>query len=70
MSYFKGIEYNHMEEICIPDQFLNEESGSFVIKLVAFREPLVEGESYSVASMNFIKVSYQRIDDDRIKITL
>lgn len=68
MSYWKGIIYNHSEKITIPTEFFAEETGSFVIKLVAFHEPMTEGDNYYTSIVGNFELDYQIIDEHTIRI--
>lgn len=68
MSYWKGITYNHNEEITIPAEFFVEQKGSFVVKLIAFHEPVVEGDNYYVSTARHIEFDYEAIGENTIKI--
>lgn len=68
MSYWKGITYNHSEKITIPTEFFANETGSFVVKLIAFHEPMTEGGNYYTSAARYIEFDYQVIDDNTIKI--
>ena len=68
MSYLKGITYNHNEKISIPTEFLTEEKGSFVVKLIAFHEPMIEGDNYYTSTARHIDFDYQIVDENTIKI--
>ncbi|MGN1156951.1 MAG: hypothetical protein ACI4TK_12305 [Agathobacter sp.] len=68
MSYWKGITYNHNEKITIPSEFFVNETGSFVVKLIAFHKPMTEGGNYYTSTMNYIEFDYQVVDDNTIKI--
>lgn len=68
ISYWKGITYNHSEEITIPSEFFADETGSFVVKLIAFHEPMTEGDNYYISTVRYIEFDYQVIDENTIKI--
>lgn len=68
MSYWNGITYNHSEKITIPSSFFKNETGSFVVKLIAFREPMAEVDDYHIAMIHYIEIDYQVIDENTIKI--
>lgn len=68
MSYWKGITYNHSETITIPTEFLEEETGSFAIKLIAFHEPTNEGDNYYTSTACHIEFKYQLVDENTISI--
>lgn len=68
MGYWKGITYNHSEKITIPSEFFVNETGSFVVKLIAFHEPATEGDNYYTSTARHIEFDYQAVDENRIKI--
>lgn len=68
LDYWKGITYNHSERIAVPRSFLEDDSGSFVIKLIAFREPSTVGDCYCTASVGYIEFDYQAVDENTIRI--
>lgn len=68
MSYRKGITYNHSEKITIPTEFFAKETGSFVIKLIAFHEPTIEEDNYYTSTASHIEFDYQVVDENTIKI--
>ena len=68
MSYWKGITYNHSEKRAIPTEFFANETGSFVVKLIAFHEPMSEGENYYTSKARYIEFDYQIVDENTIKI--
>ena len=67
MSYWKGITYNHSEKITIPSELFANETGSFVVKLIAFHEPMSEGENYYTSMARYIEFDYQVVDENTIK---
>ena len=68
MSYWKGITYNHIEKITIPSEFFANETGVFVVKLIAFHETVNEGDNYYTSTARYIEFDYQVVDDNTIKI--
>lgn len=68
MSYWTGITYHHSEKITVPTEFFAEETGSFVMKLIAFHEPMTEGENYYTSTARYIAFDYQTVDENTIKI--
>lgn len=68
MNYCKGIVYNHSEKITIPSEFFADETGSFVVKLIAFHEPMTEGENYYISMVCYIEFDYQAINENTIKV--
>ncbi len=68
MSYLKGISYNHSEMIAIPSELFSEETGSFAIKLIAFYEPLEEGDNYYTSTAAHISVRYQLTNSNTVKL--
>ena len=68
MGYWKGITYNHSEKITIPSEFFVNETGSFVVKLIAFHKPVTEGDNYYTSTARYIEFDYQVLDDNAIKI--
>lgn len=68
MSYWKGITYNHSEEITVPTEFFTEETGSFAIKLIAFHLPMNEGDNYYTSTAGHIEFDYEVIDGNTVKI--
>lgn len=68
IDYLKGIVYNHSEKIVIPAEFFTEDTGSFVIKIVAFFEPTNDSENYYVSMTQQIKLQYQIVDKNTVKI--
>ncbi len=68
MSYRKGIVYNHSEKITVPSEFFADETGSFVVKLIAFHEPMTEGDNYYISTVRYIAFDYQAINENTIKI--
>lgn len=68
MSYWKGITYNHSEKITIPPEIFANEAGSFVVKLIAFHEPMNDGDNYYTSTVRGIELDYQIVDEDTIKI--
>ena len=68
MSYLKGITYNHSESVSIPAELLDKSAGSFAVKLIAFCEPVSEGESYYTSTVGFIEFDYEAIDADSVRV--
>lgn len=68
MSYRKGITYNHSEKITVPAEFFTTETGSFVIKLIAFREPTMKGGKYEVSTAGDLEITYRVVDENTIKL--
>lgn len=75
MSYWKdvilgeGITYNHCEEITIPAELFTKDYGSLCIYLIAFHEPMYEGDNYHLTTGFGIDFSYQVIDGNTVKIS-
>ena len=68
MSYRKGITYNHSEKITVPAEFFTKETGGFVIKLIAFREPTMKGGKYEVSTAGDLEITYRVVDENTIKL--
>lgn len=68
MSYWKGTTYNHSEKITIPPELFANEAGSFVVKLIAFHEPMNDGDNYYTSMVRGIELDYQTVDENTIKI--
>lgn len=67
-DYRKGITYNHSEEITIPIEFFENETGSFAVKLIAFHKPIDGSESYYVTTVHYVEFEYTTINEDMIKV--
>lgn len=68
MSCWKGIIFNHSEKITIPTDFFTNETGSFVVKLIAFHEPITEGDNYYTSTAFHIEFDYKVIDENTIRV--
>ena len=68
MSYWKGISYNHSEEITVPREIFSAKTGSFAIKLIAFHLPTNEGDNYHTSTASHIEFDYKVIDVNTVKI--
>ncbi len=62
-----GFLYNHIESITIPKEYIKENRGRFVIKLVAFYENS-ETEQYLPQKVEDIVFEYEKIDVNTVKI--
>ena len=61
---------NHKENITIPSEYLIDDVGDFVIKLVVYSIDDVGGYTFYYYSLTFnIVLEYEKIDDNTIRIT-
>lgn len=68
VSYWTGITYNHSEKFIVPTEIFANETGSFVIKLIAFRETTNEGRKYYVSTAGDFEITYHLVDENTIKL--
>ena len=65
---YSGISYRHREELCIPEDFFSEVSGTIIVQLVAFAIP-VDGSDYCITHTDAITLNYQTVEINSIKIS-
>ena len=58
---------SHIEEITIPQEYVSENNGSFIIKLVAFRE-VFSPKGYYPVFVEYIRFEYKKIDENTVQI--
>ncbi len=68
MSYWRGITYNHSEKITVPAEVFAEDTGRFVIQLIAFHKPITEGGNYYVSTVGNFGIDYHTMDENTIKL--
>ena len=63
------INYNHSEEITIPETYFDKQEGEVVINISAYVMPTETRRSYLAMETYSIILEYSNIDGDKIKIT-
>lgn len=66
MNYW-GVSYNHNEDFTIPAEMFTEDYGRFIVKILAFNTN-PEYTGYRTGALGYIKVYYQKTDDDTVKL--